>query len=109
MSDKPPTITEAQFTRQVVQLARTFQYAVYHTFMSKWSEKGFPDLCLAKAGRLIFAELKSEIGKVSQKQEEWLDVLKAAGAETYIWRPNQFEEVATILRGERNDTAEVGK
>jgi len=91
-------ISEKEFTRQVIQLARTFQYAVYHTFMSKWSEKGYPDCCFAKPGRLIFAELKSEAGKVSEKQQEWLDILRAAGAETYLWKPSQFEEIVKILR-----------
>jgi hypothetical protein len=73
----------------------------YCTWRSIHSPAGYPDLCLAKPGRLIYAELKSEKGKVSDKQREWLDTLKAAGAEAYVWRPSQFEEAVEILRGKK--------
>jgi len=98
---KPNEITEAQFQRQIRQLASTFGFSVYCTWRSIHSPAGYPDLCLAKPGRLIYAELKSEKGKVSDKQREWLDTLKAAGAEAYVWRPSQFEEAVEILRGKK--------
>jgi len=94
-----PTITEKEFTGQIKELAATFGYSFYHTWHSIHSAPGFPDCVLAKPGRLIFCELKSETGKVSNKQQEWLDVLEAAGAETYLFRPSQFEEMVQVLRG----------
>ena len=95
---KQPSITEAEFERQVKQLAATFGFSYYHTWRSIHSPAGYPDCCLAKPGRLVFAELKSDKGKVSEKQQEWLDDLEATGAETYVWRPSQFDEVVEILR-----------
>lgn len=99
----PKTIemTEAEFERQVKQLAATFGYSYYHTWRSIHSPAGFPDCVLAKPGRLIFAELKSEKGKMSDAQNEWIDVLYQAGAETYIWRPGDWEKIVKTLQGEK--------
>ena len=38
-------------------------------------------------GRIIYAELKSERGKVSAVQAEWLRALSAAGALAFVWYP----------------------
>jgi hypothetical protein len=54
---------------------------------------------LVKENRLIFAELKSSIGKVSPAQTEWLDALKKTGVEVYLWRPDDFDSIVEILRG----------
>lgn len=69
---------------------------VYHTLRSKGSQAGFPDRVLVR-DRVIFAELKRDDGKPSPAQKEWLDGLAAAGAEAYLWRPADLNEIATIL------------
>jgi len=97
--------SESQFERQVKQLAALFGYAYYHTWRSIHSPDGYPDCCLAKPGRLVFIELKSEKGKVSDKQQEWLDTLEAAGAEAYVFRPSQFDELVEILRNKPRSCA----
>lgn len=66
--------------------------------------KGFPDLVLVKDGRLVFAELKKELGRVTPEQTEWLAQLAATGAETYIWRPSQWREVDAYLEGTADGT-----
>src|SRR3990167_8105053 len=48
--------------------------------------KGFPDLVMVREGRLIFAECKSEKGKVSPEQDKWLTTLAATNAEVYTFR-----------------------
>jgi hypothetical protein len=77
----------------------------YHTLRSKGSQSGFPDRVLVRE-RVIFAELKRELtGKASvdrdrqptEHQREWLDALAAAGAEVYLWRPGDLDEIAKIL------------
>ena len=60
--------------------------------------KGWPDLVLAKPGRLIFAELKSDTGKASPEQDDVLGALTVAGAEAYIWRPKDIDLIVEILR-----------
>jgi hypothetical protein len=89
-------ITEKEWQAQVCKLAYYYGYLAYHTHDSRKSASGFPDLCLV-GKRVIFAELKSETGKVSPNQQMWLDALRAAGAEAYLWRPSQLAEVAQIL------------
>lgn len=52
---------------------------------------GFPDLVLAREGRVVFAELKSARGKIRPEQSAWLNellpVLADAAHQVYIWRP----------------------
>jgi hypothetical protein len=68
----------------------------YHTLRSKGSRSGFPDRVLVRE-RAIFAELKSETGTVSEAQAEWLDGLARAGAECYVWKPSDLDEIGRIL------------
>lgn len=94
--------TEAQFLRQVRELAKMLGWAFYHPFLSKWSERGWPDVTLVKPPRMILAELKGEGRKPTESQRHWLDLLKQVpGIEVYLWYPEDLEEIAEILRGER--------
>jgi hypothetical protein len=90
--------TEKQFTRQVIELAQIFGWRVYHTWLSIRSASGFPDLCLVRGNRLIFAELKSERGAPTPAQKGWLEALKQTSAEVYLWRPSDFDMIVELLR-----------
>lgn len=68
----------------------------YHTLRSKGSRSGFPDRVLVR-DRVVYAELKTAIGKPTDGQIEWLDGLARAGAEVYLWRPADLDEIARIL------------
>ena len=92
-------ISEKEFQAQVIKMARLLAWRVYHTFDSRRSESGFPDLCMARWGRLIFAELKSEKGRLTPAQDRWADVLKrVSGAEVYEWRPHDWDSITEILK-----------
>lgn len=94
-----PPITEAAFLRQVLDLAGILGWAAYHPALSKWSERGWPDLALCRPPRLILAELKREDGRTTLHQDRWLDMLGACpGVETYLWRPSDLEAIAAVLR-----------
>lgn len=90
-------ISEKYFRKQVLQLCKMFGWSYYFTWNSIRSPRGFPDLVLARE-RVIFVELKSEKGKLTELQEDWQAILKKAKVEVYIWKPNQLEEIAVILR-----------
>jgi hypothetical protein len=92
-------MTEAQWQTVVLDLARTLGWMTYHTHDSRRSNPGFPDLVLVR-DRVIFAELKTERGKLTDDQWSWLATLRAAGAEMWVWRPSDYPSVERILRGE---------
>lgn len=100
MRTKTPVVTEAQWSKTFRSLFEMLGYRGYHTWMSKFSEKGFPDwtLCSVNQQRLVFVELKSETGKLSEAQEYWRDLLQSCGQEWYCWRPSDFEAAADILK-----------
>jgi hypothetical protein len=60
--------------------------------------KGFPDTILVRGERFIVAELKAERGKIAPEQQEWLDDWRRVGAEVYVWRPSDLEQIAAVLR-----------
>jgi hypothetical protein len=94
-----PVVTEAQFLRQVKELGTLFRWRLYHPQLSKWSERGWPDVALVRPPRFVLAELKSEFGKVTPQQAEWLaDLAKCPGVEVYLWRPSDFERIVELLR-----------
>lgn len=96
-------LTEKQFMQQVRDLAKLLGWSVYHTFDSRRSEPGFPDLVFVNATqrRILYAELKTDKGRVSEHQRRWLDMLGAAGAEVALWRPRDLGEIKLVLRGKR--------
>lgn len=114
---------EAILQAKIMDLARLFGWrrahfrTAYQPGAERWltpmsGEKGFPDLVLIRPPRLIFAELKSEKGRLSLDQELWLADLEEipTGIEVYLWRPNDIDEIQAILKRESDGTTsgEVG-
>lgn len=92
-------MTEKQFEAQVKELAKIFGWNYYHTWRSYHSPMGFPDCVMVRLSRIIFAELKSDKGKVTPAQQEWLDILKGTEkVEVYLWYPDDFDEIVEILK-----------
>ena len=93
------SLSERDFQAQVVQLAKLTGWRVYHTYDSRRSNAGFPDLVLVRPPRVIFAELKRQRGRVTVAQREWAEALRACpGVEYYLWRPSDWDEVECVLR-----------
>ena len=97
-----PKLTEKQWQAQVVQIAQLAGWHTYHTWLSIRSQPGFPDLVLVRE-RVIFAELKAEKGKLTAHQKGWLDTLTTAGAEVYVWRPSDWDNVLRTLNRHRRE------
>lgn len=92
-------VTESELQGFVVTLARLHGWLAYHTYDSRRSEAGFPDLTMVRDGRIIFAELKSEKGRVTAAQQRWLDwLVESSGVEVYVWRPSDLDSIDGILR-----------
>ena len=91
-------ISEEDFMRSVIQIASDCAWAVYHTRDSRRSQAGFPDLTLVRSGEIIFAELKSQKGRIKKEQQEWLDRLRENGhVDVYLWRPSDLQDIIDRL------------
>lgn len=102
-------MTERDLTRCVVDAAKECGWLVYHTFLSKWSKPGFPDLtlCHPERHKLMFLELKSAKGKVSEPQQGWLDALAAVpGVEARVIRSDDLEDAYRRLAGQMTKAEE---
>jgi hypothetical protein len=84
------------FQADVLRLAKLLGWRAYHTFDSRRSQKGYPDLTLVR-DRVIVAELKAEAGKTTVEQDEWIEAFRAAGVAAYCWRPSDWSEIEKVL------------
>lgn len=107
LKKSPYALSEAAFQKQVIGLAHLHHWRVAHfcaapTRKGTWSTpyqadaKGWPDLVLVK-DRVIYAELKTDKGRLSDHQGEWLDRLSNAGQTVFVWRPTDLPTIAQIL------------
>jgi hypothetical protein len=96
----PSTITERDFQNAIVELATYCGWRVYHTWNSKHSPAGFPDLVLVRPGRhVLFWEVKTERGKVSTAQQAWIDDLRNTGQIAVVLRPSNWGWIEQVLTG----------
>lgn len=80
----------------ILDIARLLGWRVYHTFDSRKSEAGFPDLVLVR-DRVVYAEVKRAGERPRPNQIEWLNALSSAGAEVYVWTEDDYDEIVSIL------------
>jgi hypothetical protein len=50
---------------------------------------GYPDLTLVRE-RVVFAEVKGSGDRLRPEQRDWLDSLREARAEAYVWGPDDW-------------------
>lgn len=115
------SISEKQWQAIVYGAAVAGGWLAYHTHDSRRSAAGFPDCVFVKDGRVIFVELKTEVGKLSPDQQVWLDKLahvehvvsrvvrrlaekvgvtvekKSYPVQVYVWRPSDWPMICQIL------------
>jgi DNA repair exonuclease SbcCD nuclease subunit len=97
-----PNMSEDDFKDEVIKYAKERGWKVYHTYRSDRSEKGFPDLVMVRGqgmnGVVVYAELKTETGKPTKDQQEWLNALEWAGEAVYLWRPSDWPTIKGVLK-----------
>jgi VRR-NUC domain len=54
-----------------------------------YDAQGWPDLVLVR-DRVIFAEVKVQRGRLQPDQVVWLDALREAEQEVYVWRTSDW-------------------
>jgi hypothetical protein len=75
----------------------------YHTLNSRGSNEGFPDCHVwhPRSGITLVAELKLESprrSKVTMAQYDYLQAAVACGAEAFVWRPSEGDEIRHIVQ-----------
>ena len=83
-------IKEQHLQQAVIDLAELNGWLWFHDFDSRKNQPGFPDLVLVRPPHVIWVELKSERGRPTKQQKEWLKQLNQCGQECYIWRPSHY-------------------
>ena len=100
-------ISEAEWQQQVIDLAHAHGWMCAHFRPARTSKgwvtpvaadgQGFPDLVLTRE-RVMFVELKSQRGRLSEQQRLWIVSLRAAGAEVHVWKPDHFDHAHQTLK-----------
>ena len=110
-------LTEAQWQSQIVDLAELHGWRTHHDRGDYRNciagDPGFPDLCMTRRGRVVFAEVKSTRGVATLAQALWLAAFtdtdwqgwlsgETSAVETghvgvYIWRPSDLSKVQEVL------------
>ena len=103
-------MTEADFQRQVTDLAELLGYQWAHFRPARPRRagappsrdrlgKGWPDLVLIRERdhRLVVIEVKATGGRATADQKRVLDLFRAAGVETFVVWPNGFASIAEWL------------
>jgi hypothetical protein len=80
-------MTERGLQASIIEMCMLFGVAWYHTFDSRRSARGWPDLALCGNRGFITRELKSDSGAVTAEQEHWGVRLRQAGVDWSVWRP----------------------
>jgi hypothetical protein len=92
--------THAEFQAAVVELAESLGWKVYHTYDSRRSNRGWPDLALVRGATMLFLELKTEKGTASDEQEAWIVRLKNVKfVHADVVRPSHWDQLVDILQG----------
>lgn len=118
----PPRQTERSFQAQVIRAAELLGWRVRHDSATNQRQTcaschamlrcascgtepriirnaaGMLDLLLIRRPRVVWAELKSDRGKLTDEQLTMLTELRASGQEAYLWKPKDWPTIERILR-----------
>lgn len=91
-------MTEAELKRAVLRMAYGAGWLVYHvpaTTVRGSQGRGYPDLTLARDGRVLWLELKQESGTLREEQLRWSAELPAGAY--YVIRPRDLQWLGELL------------
>ena len=92
------TVGERRWQVQVRAWLHRAGFVSYHTFDSRKSEPGFPDIIAILPGVVIIAvELKTNRGRVTSSQQFWLDAFRSVGIYTGVWRPRDSDAIEAAI------------
>ena len=83
---------EKVFQQHILRYARNKGWLCYHPYDSRRSVPGYPDLVLVR-DRVLFREVKTDKGRLTEHQEAWGNALIEAGADYDVWRPSMIKSI----------------
>ena len=102
---------EADLQKAVIEHAKLLGWRIAHFstsrairdgafYTAQRGNPGFPDLVLLRPPRMIFAELKTQRGRVDFDQATWLNGIELVpGCEQFVWRPADWPDaIDAVLR-----------
>ena len=110
-----PKESEADFQKALIDLLHTYGYKVCEfrkaarlkengsvTYRTPFGADGvgYSDLFAAHpvSGYSFYIECKSDTGKLSNEQKEWLNLLRSCGLTAFVWNPAQWDDLAEIVK-----------
>ena len=99
---QPAPVSEKVWQSTCLRLLTQHGCMTYHTFDSRRSPAGFPDIVAVHEtpGRALLAiECKTDTGQVTPAQAAWLEALAGtSGVVAEVWRPKDLETICARLR-----------
>ena len=93
-------LSERDFQAQLMQVVEMFGGLVYHTYDSRRSARGYPDLTIVlkngPARRVLWAELKA--GKKQPTDSQWIWLRGLPDHQAYLWRPDDWDDAVRIIQ-----------
>ena len=104
---------EFEWQRTVIELLHVYRYKVCEFRKARVKKdgedvyrtpfgadgKGMTDLIATRPGRVLFIENKSDTGKQSWEQIEWMELLlQCPGIEYYLSRPKDYDKLVEEWR-----------
>ncbi len=100
--DPDATWTEKELMETIRHAALECGWRYYHTQVSLYSARGFPDIVMVRRGRMLVWEIKGPKGKPTPAQTEWIEDLKQVpGVDARVIYPNDLDNAyQTLVSGE---------
>lgn len=103
-------VSERDFTKQVVEVARRFGWLVVHFLPARVGAQGRPVTAFLGDGkgffdivaireRVLFAELKIPPNRQTTEQLIWEKQALNAGAEVHVWTPADYDLIVRTFAG----------
>ena len=92
------SMTEEDFQAQIVKLAETHGWHVWHDHDSRRNSEGLPDLLLLRGQMMLWFECKTERGVTSDGQSAFirrLNLVKEVHAD--VVRPRHMDQIIDVL------------
>ena len=91
-------MTEAELQSAILEVARWNGWKVYHTHNSRRSQPGFPDLILIRDGTMLAWELKSDTGRVTAEQWDWIHAFAGVTeVGSQVIYPDDYDDAINLL------------